>query len=427
MAEIRPFRALRYAPGLDLGALICPPFDVIKDEHRVALQSLSPYNAVHLELPGEGEDRYQRAAQLLRRWRQEGILVPDMSPAFYLLEQQFWHHGSIRRRRALMCRVRLEPWEAGTVRPHEHILRGPKEDRLHLLRALRTQVSPVFGLLPDPLGKVRSLLEDDAWQEVSTFQGFDGQSYALRRLPDHQRAGEIREALAPLTIYIADGHHRYETALAYREERRANSPTWTGEEPENFVLMGLVAAEDPGIVLLPIHRLVARGAPLELALHRLGGMFELQTVPSLPALLDLMARHGRAVTTLGLASAQSPDLYLLSLLDPEAVSQVLPKDAPRIWRHLDSAVAHYVVILHALGLRPEEVEQEGMIGYVSDPQEALERVRAGQYQYALFLNPPRVTQVMKVADAGYRMPPKSTYFHPKLPAGVLFYALDLEG
>jgi uncharacterized protein (DUF1015 family) len=140
-----------------------------------------------------------------------------------------------------------------------------------------------------------------------------------------------------------------------------------------------------------------------------------------------MARHGRAITTIGLASAQSPDLYLLSLLDPEAVYQVLPQDAPRIWRHLDSAVAHYVIILHALGLRPEELEQEGVVGYVSDPQEALERVRAGQYQYALFLNPPRVTQVMKVADAGYRMPPKSTYFHPKLPAGVLFYALDLEG
>jgi len=425
MADVRPLRALRYAPGLDLGSLICPPFDVITSADYEALRRASPYNAVHLELPQDGEQRYAQAAALFREWRKQGVLVPTSAPTFYLLEQRFWHRGAMLRRRALMALVHLEPWEAGVVRPHEDTLRQPKEDRLLLLRALRAQISPVFGLFPDQRGKVQALLEGEGWEELARFRGPDDQRYALFRLASPQKEEALRQALSSLPIYIADGHHRYETALLYREERRAQAPAWTGEEPENFVLMGLVAAEDPGLVLLPIHRLVRSAVPLEMALERLMRAFDVEAVPTLEALLSLMAQRGRAVTVVGLACAQSPDLYLLSALDPEAVARLLPPDSPRQWRHIAAAVAQHAVIAYALGIDEAQVREGEGVHYTKDAHEALRLVREGKFAYALFLEPPRPSQVMAVADAGARMPPKSTYFYPKLPAGLLFYAFDL--
>ncbi len=425
MAEIRPFRPLRYAPDLDLGALICPPFDVISNDDYQALQALSPYNAVHLELPMGGQDRYQQASRRLQEWRRQGVLVTEETPSFYLLEQGFRHQGADLRRQALMCLVRLEPWEVGAVRPHEDTLRAPKEDRLRLLRALRTQVSPVFGLYPDPQGEVRALLEGKGWQEVARFRDRQGQDYALYRLADPHQAQAVREALAPLPLYIADGHHRYETALLYRGERQAQAPSWTGEEPENFVLMGLVAAQDPGLLLLPLHRLVRSEVPLEGALARLLTIFDVETVPDLQTLLHLMAQRGKAVTVIGLAAAQSPDLYLLWALDREAVARLLPPHAPRQWQHIGAAVAQHAVMAYALGVEEGRVQEGEDVQYTKDPQEALRLVREGRFAYALFLNPPQTAQVMAVADVGARMPPKSTYFYPKLPAGLLMYALDL--
>jgi uncharacterized protein (DUF1015 family) len=421
MAEVRPLRALRYAPHLELGRNICPPFDVISPQQRQLLLSLSPYNAVRLELPQEGDDPYAAAAALLGRWRAEGVLQQDEGPAFYALEQRFSRQGREHRRRALLARVRLAPWEAGVVRPHEHTLRPPKEDRLRLLRALRTQVSPVFGLCRDGQGALGELLERTCRGEpLAQGQDAEGVAIALWRLPGE---GALA-ALAREGIYIADGHHRYETALAYLQERRAQAPCWTGEEPENFVLMGLVAAQDPGLLLLPLHRLVQSPVPLERALEALLPLFDIEALPSLGHLLRALGQRGRALTTFGLASADSPDLYLLSVLDVEALAPLLPPGSPRQWLHMETAVIQHAVLGPVLGIDEEQVREGQLVQYTTEAEEALGQVRAGRFRYAFLVGPARPSQIMAVADAGARMPPKSTYFYPKLPAGLVMYPLE---
>lgn len=425
MADVRPLRALRYAPEIDLGRAVCPPFDVISPRERERLLALSPYNAVRLELPQGDNDPYGEAARLLGRWLAEGLLVRDPSPSLYVLEQSFPHEGRSYRRRALFARVRLEPWEAGVVRPHEGTLRPPKEDRLRLLRALRTQLSPVFGLCRDREGALRSLLGDDCLGEpLARFQDMEGCRCSFWRLEDVDASHHLQRALATETIYIADGHHRYETGLAYREERRAQAREWTGEEPENFVLMGLVAADDPGLVLLPLHRLVQSDVPLERALESLTGLFDMEVAPSLGHLLRAIRERGKALTTLGMASADSPDLYLLSVLDVDAVAALMPPGSPRQWVHIDTAVLQHAVLGPVLGIGEERVKEAQVVQYTTDAEDALRQVRQGKCRYAFFVGPARPAQIMAVADAGARMPPKSTFFYPKLPAGLVMYPLQ---
>jgi len=320
-----------------------------------------------------------------------------------------------------MARVRLLPWEEGIILPHEHTLKAPKEDRLRLLRALRVQVSPVFGLYQETQDTTTSIAGDEGWEELATFQDAERNRYRLLRTTSQDRVEAITKAFAPLRIYIADGHHRYETGLAYRDERR--TPIWTGEEPENFVLMGLVAAQAPGLLLLPLHQLVKSPVPLEMALDRLMPFLDIETVPTLEALLALLAQRGKGVTTIGLASSSSPDFYLMSALDLEAVSRLLPPDSPPQWRTVDAAVARYVVIAHGLGVQVARDSKE--LSYTPDAHEALHRVKSGEFSYALFVNPAPLSQVISLADAGVRMPPKSTYFYPKIPAGALFYPFHL--
>jgi uncharacterized protein (DUF1015 family) len=426
MAEVRPFRALRFSAGIGLGSVICPPFDVISTEEQDALYERSPYNAVRLELPRGNGDRYQRAATTLRSWVAQGVLKQDHSPAFYLLEQGFTHRGRQYRRRALFGRVGLEPWETGVVRPHERTLGPPKEDRLNLLRAVRANISPIFGLYDDPDGEIGAILQrtTERIPPLARFQDPEGLEYVLWRLDELGFIRVIQERLAGRTIYIADGHHRYETALLYRDERHRQAKEWTGEEPENFVLMGLVAATDPGLTLLPLHRLVRSPVPLDRALEALMPVFDIELVSSLPRLLELLEERGKAITTLGMAAAGSPDLYLLSALDVEAIARLLPPDAPRQWAHIDTAVLQVAVLSPALGVDEAQVQRGEAVQYTEDAEEALALVRQGHFDYAFFVNPARPRQIMKVADAGQRMPPKSTYFYPKLPAGLLINPLD---
>ncbi|HEY8490635.1 MAG TPA: DUF1015 domain-containing protein, partial [Dehalococcoidia bacterium] len=291
MADVRPFRGLRYdarrAGPLD--RLIAPPYDVISPEQQDRLHEASPYNVIRIELGRDLPDdtpernRYTRAADALRQWREAGVLAQDANPACYLYEQEFRYHGHAYRRRALFARVRLEPWEAGVIRPHEHTLAPAREDRLRLLRAVRCNVSPVYGLYRGGRRDLQAVLDGAAaGPPAADATDVLGLRHRLWLLTDPAALEAAAAALAGATIYIADGHHRYETALAYRDERRAAAPSWTGEEPENFVLMGLTAADDPGLLVLPIHRLVRPvRRPADLA-AALGYAFRLEEVPVHP-------------------------------------------------------------------------------------------------------------------------------------------------
>ncbi|MEX0786713.1 MAG: DUF1015 domain-containing protein, partial [Dehalococcoidia bacterium] len=300
MPDFRPFRALRYRAG-DAGECIAPPYDVIDAEQQAALHERSPHNVIRLELGEQRDDdspednRYTRAASTLRAWRASGALAQDEQPSFYVHTHEFAHEGKRYRRTALFGLLRLEPWESGAVRPHEETMRGPKEDRLQLLRALRTNVSPIFALYRD--GSATPPVMERA-TPLFDAETPEGDRHALSALSAPEDIQSIADALRDQPAYILDGHHRFETALAYRDECRAKAASWTGEEPENFALVALAAADDPGLLLLPIHRLVRPPAVPADVVARLERFFDIDDITPKSfdgtALLRLLGRLSAA-------------------------------------------------------------------------------------------------------------------------------------
>ena len=441
MAEIRPFRGLRYQLShvRDLATVISPPYDVISPQEQRGLYARSPYNVVRLEFgverpsDSDTDNRYTRAAADLRRWAAEGILVYDERPALYVYDQEFRHRGALYRRRCLLARVRLEEWAAGVVRPHENTMARPKEDRLNLLRATRANLSPVLALYRDQDRRIAQALDEALADKAPA---------AVAELGDDRHtlwAIDDEAALAPLTglfesqpLYVADGHHRYETALNYRKERREARPAWTGDEPENFALLGLTADEDPGLLVLPIHRLVQlpplEEDPLQLlaryaAVERVDGATG-EPDAALERLLSVMAERGRSASAFGLSLPGDDRLFLVTVDDAAGLVHRLCPDCPTEWRNLDVAVLHFALLGMVLRINPDPIEEGGSVATVDDAREACQAVRDGRYSAAFLLNPVPVAQVLAIADAGRRMPRKSTFFHPKLATGLVINTLD---
>jgi uncharacterized protein (DUF1015 family) len=425
MADVRPFRALRYAPGLDLSKAICPPFDIISPEQQRSLHERSPYNAVHLELAyDDNGSRYERAAEALRGWREDGTLIRDETPAFYLYDEQFERDSVPYRRRLVFARLRLEPWDKGIVLPHEQTFGAPKEDRLRLLRAIRTNTSPIFLIYRDHDRQIEALLEGrTALAPMAEFTADDGQVHTLRRIDDERAVDALTNSFEIETLYIADGHHRYETALAYRDERRVAASQWTGDEPENFALVALASAGDPGLLVLPIHRVTSAGVHLSEALTRMGGLFRVDKQPSLEAVEARLAAV-RGTPAFALASAESADFYVLTVSDEKAVDALLPQDRSTNWRSLDYAIANHVILQQVLGIQESQMSDYNTLWFTESVGEAVGDVRRGRARYALLMNPVPVTRVLDVADAGERMPQKSTFFYPKVPTGIVFNPLE---
>ena len=425
MADVRPFPALRYAPDIDLSRVICPPFDTISRQEQRRLYKLSPHNAVRLELPERNGDPYAAAAKTLRRWLDKGTLARDETPAFYVYQHEFDHGGKRYQRRVLFGRLRLEPWDAGTVLPHERTFSAPKEDRLKLLESLSLNTSPIFLMYPDSRKQVTPVLARAIGDAPGVqFADGDGLEHSLWRIDDPHVIAAVRRGLEIDKLYVADGHHRYETALAYRDERLAGcaSPP-SPDAPENFVFVALAAVDDPGLLVLPIHRLVNAGVPLERALNSLSPLFEVQALPSLAGLMREMAERGRTVNSFGLVAAGSPEFYLLTLSDPGAVEAHLPGERSPAWRRLDAAIARHVILRHALRLSDEQMDDVRTVWYDESAESAAAEVREGRARYAVLLNPISPREVVAVADAGERMPQKSTFFYPKIPTGLLFNPL----
>jgi uncharacterized protein (DUF1015 family) len=436
LADVRPFRGLRYCPGTaaNLADLLSPPFDVISPEGQRFLLQRHPANIVRLELSQERPDdtpqdsRYTRAAATLNRWLAEGILAVDPEPAFYVYDQEFFRGGRLLRRRALLARVRLEPWDKGVVRPHEHTMTAPKEDRLQVLRHCRTSFSPVFALYRDPDGRLRTLIRQvDESAPLAQAHEPGGERHILYGLAGDASVGAIRDLLSDRTLYVADGHHRYETALAYREERRAAG--WTGEEPENFAFMALTAAEDDGLVVLPIHRVVRLDAIPEDLPARFEGPFVVEDVGPVHAggaLRDALSRLSEAGSAGPAYVAVGPGPSRLRLLrprDPVALAASLPPGTPPAWRSLDVAVLQHAVFDGLLGIGAARLDRGDALEYTEDGAEALEAVASGRARLAFLVNATPVEQILAVADTGERMPQKSTFFYPKLATGLVMYPL----
>ncbi|HEV3002143.1 MAG TPA: DUF1015 domain-containing protein [Solirubrobacteraceae bacterium] len=409
MAEIRPLDALRYDPA-DLQDAVAPPYDVIDAGMRARLAARSPHNVVAIDLP-QGDDPYAEAARTFARWRETGVLRRDGEPALWALTQEYTGpDGERRTRSGFFAAVRVEDYGPGRIRPHERTHPGPREDRLNLTRATNANLSPIFSLYSDPERRAWRALEQaiggaPPWAEVTDD---DGTTNRLWRVADAGAIEAVRDALAGTELLIADGHHRYETARVYAQEAGTQGAQW--------VLMDLVALEDPGLTVFPTHRLVTnRGLERYEALAgTLREHFEIEEV----TLEDLAPPPSDGPTQLGYLDGHFRRPFRLTHrgAPPEGLTGPLAR--------FDTAILESLILKGPLGLTDDDIDHLRDFGYARDAEEAKRLVLDGEYDVAFLLRPPPVATIREVAAAGQNMPPKSTYFFPKVPTGLLFHSLD---
>jgi uncharacterized protein (DUF1015 family) len=442
MTNVRPFHGIRYNVEItgELSSVITPPYDVITPEQQASYYRRSPYNIIRLEFgqgfPGDTSgnryNRYSRAAKTLNDWLRDGVLVREQHPAFYITEHCFPYEDSIRSFWGVIAAVRLEDLGAGRIRPTETTMKEPAIDRLNLIRACRANLSPIMGIFNhDQRGSLQSVLPrlDDP-----TFTAVDdlGVTFNVWVVSEAETVGRITEFLAGRVIYIADGHHRYETALTYRDECFAAHSGTLGDEAFNFVMMTLIDSQDPGLVVMPYHRQV-RGIDPETLTKlkgRLSEHFQIRELPRYSSEVSENLRHwmaalkkaGDSGTAFGLYGLADSRFYLLTPGEESVLHNILPDDKPATWRNLDVNLLHWVILRGMLGIDGPEGEKE-CLEYSPHGEEVLRKVDTGIAQLAFFLNPVPIPSILAIADAGMRMPPKSTYFYPKTPAGLVINPL----
>jgi uncharacterized protein (DUF1015 family) len=424
VSRIRPFRALRYDPArVDLSRVLVPPYDVIAPGERGPLFDRDPHSAIRLELTRRVEDEahtdYREVAGTLERWQRSGVLVREARPALYALRQTFDAPGGERTaREGFFALLGLEDYGRRVVLPHERTLAGPKADRLKLLRASRANLSSVFLLYEDREGSLRALVEE-ALRAAPLAEARDASGIAQRlaRIDDPARVEAVRAFLSERPLVIADGHHRYETALAYRDERRAAEGGERPDAPEEWILAYLANAFAPGTLLLPIHRLIRKGAPPTEALWRerlRGWREERVAAPSADAVPALLERH----------LAPLADRCAFAADDGSGVLRIFSR-ARRGPHELPVRALHEEVVAGVFGL-DEAAVREGAIEYPKSALEAARELREGRASAALYLHPLDPADVFRVTAAGELLPQKSTFFYPKLPTGLVFRLLEAE-
>jgi uncharacterized protein (DUF1015 family) len=417
MAQIEPLRALHYDLKKTGGLqdVIAPPYDVIDPEQRAELERRSPYNVVRIDLP-QGEDPYHAAAVELAAWRQQQVIVQDEQRAIWVLEQDYTGpDGQRRTRRGFLARARVEEYGPGTIRPHERTHPGPKEDRLRLTRATRANLSPIFSLFSDAGGEAWAALEpataDAPWGQATDD---DGTEDRLWRVSDQAVIASVEEALAGAELLIADGHHRYETARIYADEIG-------GDGEHRYVLMCLVALQDPGLTVFPTHRLLRRltSDQQEALAEAIRRHFQIEELASTD---ELAPEPEPNQLRMGYIDSHFQRPFRLTLRDQAAVDAVL-RGRAEPYRHLDTAVLEALILKGALKMSDEDIDHLDQLGYARNASEAIELVRSGQYDATFLMAPIPVERVQAIAAAGESMPPKSTYFFPKVPTGLVFNPL----
>jgi len=432
MAEVRPLRALRYAPErVDLAQVITPPYDVINPQGQARYYERSPYNSIRLELGKEdvGDNTlntvYTRAAATLAEWRLQGILQQDETASYYLYQQKFAHNGQPFTRTSLLARVRLEPWSARVVLPHENTLAKAKDDRLKLYRACATNFSPIMCLYEDPQGRMRRLLS--SYTPEIQIVDEAGEEHLLHPITDTQQIALIQDFYAQRQLYIADGHHRYETALAYQREMAEQRRGLHPEDAVNFTLMALIDVDDPGMLVLPTHRILFNWEQemlaAQLANDRLSTYFTIQALQDVDTSEGIQSRLLQAGQQETAFVLKTKEQTLLLTLNEQGRKRMLSSGHSDAWNVLDVAIAQKLLLEEVLGLNAEAMTAGTHVRYTHDAQQALETLQRGDAQAVLFLNGTPLQQVCDVAKADDRMPQKSTYLYPKLITGLVMNPL----
>jgi uncharacterized protein (DUF1015 family) len=431
VTEIVPFRGVRYGrdASATLAEVLCPPYDIISEEQQKQYYARSPYNAIRLEYPvdveggTDSESKYARAARDFRSWLEKGILVPDAEASFYVHDQHFVYRGHSFRRRGLVARVRLRAWYDG-VYPHEETFAKAKQDRLELMRACRANFSPLLALYQDPDREVAAILSQTAQADPLLEAQAATEAHEVWALREPDQVQRVGALLSGQPLYIADGHHRYETALAYREERCGEGGPCGRSSVDSgvdYTMMTLVAFSDPGLVIYPVHRLV-RGvdsSELERLDAVIGESFSVEYVATgevLAAGQGEMLRDA-AIGVVGLMPGQ---IALLRLREDVMLDEVMPGDRSRSYRTFEVSLLNHLILARISSPADGPV----VIDYTPDAGEVCTRVADGSHQLGFLLRSPQPETVKAFADAKDRMPRKSTYFHPKPPAGLMINSLD---
>ncbi|HXN03836.1 MAG TPA: DUF1015 domain-containing protein [Candidatus Acidoferrum sp.] len=443
MATLRPFQGVLYDPQrVDLSRVVAPPYDVISPADQKRFYQQDPHNVVRL-IAGEvrpsdtpQDNKYTRASAFFREWLAEGILRRETSPRLYIYRHQFVDpaNGASRSRLGIMGVVELEPFGRGVL-PHEQTHARAKADRLSLTRAVIANLSPVFALYKDPQSAVGPIIAPAmADPPRMSITGEDGDHHTIWSLEGGQRCAQLAEIFDTSTLYIADGHHRYETALNFRNFQRQQHPEATPDAAFNYVLMLLVDVSDPGLTILPTHRVLhdLEGFDAANLVRRLSERHRVLSRDSRSALLVAM-RHEGGAHRIGVALPLIPSPSGGGAMNPSggghggASYYTVDFDQAALddpVARLDVSVLHREILGRLLGLQQAEVEEERYLSYSRDVEAVLTRVETGTAQAAFLLRPPAVQDVVEVAQAGQVMPQKSTYFFPKPASGIVFNPLD---
>jgi uncharacterized protein (DUF1015 family) len=442
MAEIIPFRGILYNPSKidNMANVIAPPFDIISEQEQLEYHESHPHNIIRLTLGKTHEsdtstnNRYTRSADCFNKWLSEHIMELDKTPAFYLTAMEFPFENRIVTRYGLIALVGLEPFEKGVVLPHEKTFSNVRSERLELMKACKANLSAIFSLYSDNENRVLDELKNATFNKTAdnVFTDNNGQKHMLWRITDKAVHRYVSEALKDKIIYIADGHHRYETALNYRDWLSTNDPNFNSSHPANYVMMYLCSMEDSGLIILPAHRMFnkvhasARGTLISKAAEYFDiAVYLYKGTGSEEARDEFIAalKSNNSKNCIGVFMKDRPELYLLTL-KPGVMERMFGDNLPEVIRNIDVTVLTRLILMELLGFDQARLDNEKLIAYSSIAEDAIDAVAAGRHDITFILNPTKIQQVRNIAEAGLIMPRKATYFFPKVITGQVLNKLD---
>jgi uncharacterized protein (DUF1015 family) len=442
MAKIFPFHGVTYNKKVigKLSKVMIPPYDVISKEEQEKFYDTHPYNCIRLtlgkEFPGDNEtnNKYTRSNGFFTAWLKNGILNSDTDEAIYAYEQKFKYKGKTYTRLGFVALFKLEELEAGRVRPHENTLHKPKQDRLDLLKATSVNYESIFSLFVDKDEKIPKILKKNTKRkpmiDVKDPMGFQNR---LWKIDSKSVINKIAKEMANKDVYIADGHHRYEAALKYRNEMRAKSQKSTGDEPYNYIMMYFTNIFDKGLVVQPIHRLVKQlnlKEKINLE-NRLVDFFDIEELKftkkteaaTQKKLIKMMNAANEGEHFFGVYIYGENKYLFLKMKNEKLIEKYVNVDKPREWKRLDVTILQSLVIKDILSISDQDIANE-IIKYVHNDDEAFRLVKEGEFQIAFLMNPTKVEQIVAVAEKYEKMPQKSTFFYPKLLTGLMIYKMQ---
>lgn len=413
---LKPFQAVRYSLNkVNIEDVVCPPYDVISPEQQEQLYSRSQYNVVRLVLGKQYVDdkpennRYTRAANFFQDWQKQGVLIQDQEPSLYLYQQQYTLNNEVKTINGLIGLVKLEPL-GQTIHPHEKTLSAPKIDRLELMRACKTNFCPIYAVYDDKPGHVAAVLRALSSTGAPLFTINDGKvRHSLWAISHQPSINKLTHLLKEKELLIADGHHRYETALNYQKEMQSQGAAH-GEQAYDYVMMFLVDMANEDLTVLPTHRLIKTAIPVQKLIELIKANFQITEVNTVEKLLKIQTEAESVV--FGLAAK---DKYFILKGSRAILSQRINLSYSLAWKSLDTA------ILNELILKPLSLEPNKTLFFSEDTNLVLNQVQAGKTAYAFILQPTSLEQIMQVSQLGEKMPQKSTYFYPKPLTGLAIY------